>query len=167
MLVDSLSKRLAPGLTLGMIVAPEAWGERVAASLRSGAWIAPGFALEAGTRWMADGTVATIVRAKRRDAVARQTLAHARLAGLAVSGDPRAYHCWLQLPEPWRAEPFVAAAARRGIAITPAAAFALGSGHAPNAVRLALASPALDTLSTALDTLAALARGKPDAWRTE
>jgi DNA-binding transcriptional MocR family regulator len=166
-LVDSLSKRLAPGLTLGMIVAPADFGERVAASLRSGAWIAPGFALEAGTRWMADGTVATIVRAKRRDAAARQTIARTRLAGLTVSGDPRAYHCWLQLPDPWRAEPFVAAAARRGIAITPAAAFAIGSGHAPNAVRLALASPEVGTLSTALETIATLARGRPDAWRTE
>ncbi|NEA26806.1 aminotransferase class I/II-fold pyridoxal phosphate-dependent enzyme, partial [Actinomadura bangladeshensis] len=36
--VDSLSKRLAPGLTLGFAVPPAALAGRVAAALRSGAW---------------------------------------------------------------------------------------------------------------------------------
>lgn len=48
---------------------------------------------------------------------------------------------------------------RRGIAVTPAAAFTVGPGHAPNAVRLALASP---PPSAALDMLAALARATPE-----
>ncbi len=56
----------------------------------------------------------------------------------------------------------MAAAACRGIAVTPAAAFAVGAGHAPNAVRLALASPPLPVLAAALGTLAALARRDPD-----
>ena len=71
----------------------------------------------------------------------------------------KAYHSWLELPEAWRAEPFVAAAARLGIAITAAAAFAVGSGHAPNAVRLALASPSTESLA-ALGALATLAASK-------
>jgi DNA-binding transcriptional MocR family regulator len=166
-LVDSLSKRLAPGLTVGLIVAPTALADRIASSLRSGAWTASGLALEAGSRWMTDGTAARISRAKRRDAAARQALVRAELSGLKVSGDPNAYHCWLELPDSWRAEPFVTAAARRGIAITPAAAFTVGSGHAPNAVRLALASPSTDALSIALETLAGLARARPEAWSTE
>lgn len=166
-LVDSLSKRLAPGLTVGFVVAPPALHDRLAAALRSGGWAAGRFALEAATGWLTDGTHDTIVRGKRRDAVARQHIAAARLAADQVPGsrlhaDPHAYHCWWELPEPWRAETFVAAAARRGIAVTPAAAFTVGSGHAPNAVRLALASPPPDTLATALDTLAALARSTPD-----
>ncbi|MFD8869225.1 MULTISPECIES: hypothetical protein [Streptomyces] len=57
---------------------------------------------------------------------------------------------------------FVAAAARRGISVTPAGAFAVGPGHAPNAVRLALSSPPPDTLSHALGVLAELAHGTPD-----
>jgi DNA-binding transcriptional MocR family regulator len=161
-LVDSLSKRLAPGLTLGFAVTPAGVTHRVAAALRSGGWSAGRFALDAATGWMTDGTAATIEQAKRRDAAARQEIARRQLAGFAVRADPRAYHSWWQLPEPWRAETFVAAAARRGIAVTPAAAFAVGPGHAPNAVRLALASPPTDTLSAALDVLAALARGTPE-----
>ncbi|BCB87181.1 GntR family transcriptional regulator [Phytohabitans suffuscus] len=160
LVVDSLSKRLSPGLTLGFVVTPAgAAGERVAAALRSGGWAAGGFALAAATAWMADGTVAALVRAKRRDAAERQLIAGKILDGYALRADPRAYHCWWELPEPWRAETFVAAAARHGIAVTPAAAFAVGPAHSPNAVRLALAAPPVDALSTALEVLAAVARG--------
>ncbi|MEV5298234.1 PLP-dependent aminotransferase family protein [Amycolatopsis methanolica] len=160
--LDSLSKRLAPGLTLGFVVAPPALRDRVAAAVRSGGWAAARFPTAAATRLMADGTLAKIEAAKRADAVARQELVAERLAGFEVRSDPRAYHCWWQLPEPWRAETFVAAAARRGIAVTPAAAFAVSPGRAPTAVRLALASPRIDVLAGALDTLAALARSSPD-----
>jgi len=161
-LIDSLSKRLAPGLSLGFVVSPEGFGDRVAAATRSGTWLAPGFAVEAATCWMTDGTVEKVVKGKKRDAAARQAIAAERLAGFTLRADPRAFHCWWELPEPWRAETFVAAAARRGIAVTPAAAFTVGEGHAPNAVRLALSSPDLDVLSSALDVLAGLARGTPD-----
>jgi len=161
-LVDSLSKRLAPGLTVGFVAAPAELTDRVAGAIRSGGWAAPGFALDAATRWATDGTAATIQRAKHADAATRQAIVAERLAGFTVRADPRAYHCWWELPDPWRAETFVAAAARRGIAVTPAAAFAVGSGHAPNAVRLALSSPPPDTLAAALDVLATVARGTPE-----
>ncbi|MGP4110617.1 aminotransferase-like domain-containing protein [Streptomyces sp. 4N509B] len=160
--VDSLSKRLSPGLTLGFAVAPEPLVGGLAAALRSGAWTAPRFALDAATEWITDGTAAAIQEAKRVDAVSRQRLAAQRLAGLDVRADPHAYHCWWTLPEPWRAETFVAAAARLDIAVTPAAAFTVGRGHAPNAVRLALSAPPVDALADALGVLAALARRSPE-----
>ncbi len=50
----------------------------------------------------------------------------------------------------------VAAAARRDIALTPSTTFAVTPGHAPNAVRLALASPPMDQLDSGLSTLAAI-----------
>jgi DNA-binding transcriptional MocR family regulator len=164
-LVDSLSKRIAPGLTLGFIAAPARLTDAVAAALRSGAWTAAAFALAAGLRWMTDGTATRIAEAKRRDALARQDIARQELArqeiagvpGLMPKGDRRAYHLWLELPEGWRADAFTAAAARHGIAVAPAAAFAVSPGHAPNAVRLALASPPLEVLRGALRTLRRLA----------
>jgi DNA-binding transcriptional MocR family regulator len=161
-LVDSLSKRLAPGLTCGYVVPPAGWADRLAAAIRSGGWAPGRFALDAAAQWAADGTVDRLVQAKRRDAAARQALVRDRLAGFAVRADPAAYHCWWELPEPWRAETFVAAAARRGIAVTPAAAFAVGPGRAPGAVRLAVVAPAEDDLAAALDTLAGLARSTPE-----
>ncbi|MFI6305129.1 PLP-dependent aminotransferase family protein [Amycolatopsis thailandensis] len=159
---DSLSKRLAPGLTTGFLAVPAEWTERLAAAVRSGGWVAPRFAVEAATRWITGGTLETVEQAKRLDAAERQRMTAARLAGFTLRADPRAYHCWWELPEHWRAETFVAAAARRGIAVTPAAAFAIVPGHAPNAVRLAVSSPPLETLGAALDVLAGLASGRPE-----
>jgi DNA-binding transcriptional MocR family regulator len=164
---DSLSKRVAPGLTVGFAVAPEAVGDRVASALRSGGWTAPRFAVEAATRSLTDGTVAALQEIKRRDAAARQRLVREHLAEFAVEADPQAFHCWWRLPAPWRADTFVAAAARRGIAVTPGAAFTVVAAHAPNAVRLALSAPPPDTLARALATLAALARSAPEDTEIE
>jgi Transcriptional regulators containing a DNA-binding HTH domain and an aminotransferase domain (MocR family) and their eukaryotic orthologs len=164
--VDSLSKRVAPGLTAGFLVAPAALHARLAAALRSGGWPVSRFALDAVTRWASDGTVAKLVELKRRDAAVRQGIARERLAGFAVQADPRAYHCWWRLPEPWRADTFVAAAARRGIAVSPGAAFAVAPGRSPNAVRLALTPPA-GVLAPALDALAELAATGPESTEVE
>lgn len=161
-LVDSLSKRVAPGTTLGFVVPPAALVDRLVAAIRSGAWVAPGFPLAVGLQWMTDGAVSEIAMAKRKDAATRQELARKALAGLGLKSDPKAYHLWLELPEPWRADTFCTAAARLGIAVTPASAFTVHQGHAPNAVRIALASPPLEGLRAALDTLARLARTGDD-----
>ncbi|GAA0949545.1 hypothetical protein GCM10009558_065410 [Virgisporangium aurantiacum] len=55
-----------------------------------------------------------------------------------------------------------AAAGRHGIAVTPGAAYAVQPNSTPNAVRLALSAPPLDTLTAALHTLRTLAEGSPD-----
>ncbi|MBX6381968.1 MAG: PLP-dependent aminotransferase family protein [Microbispora sp.] len=161
-LVDSLSKRLAPGLTIGFAVVPEAAVPGVTAALHAGGAAPPRFALEAAVRLAGDGVLETLSRGKRRDAEARQEIAGRHLGGFAVRADRRSYYCWWELPPPWRADTFVAAAARHGIAVTPAAAFAVGEGRTPNAVRLGLASPPAETLAHALATLAGIARSSPD-----
>lgn len=56
----------------------------------------------------------------------------------------------------------VAAAARREIALTPSATFAVTPGHAPNAVRLALAALAMEQLDAALRTLAGMLNARED-----
>ena len=160
--IDSLSKRVMPGLTVGLIASPPDWTDRLAASVRQGGWAATGFPLAAGTHWMSDGSAARLAVVKRADAVARQALARECLDGLSVSGERCAYHLWLDLPETWRAEAFAAAALRQGIAITPASAFAIGPGHAPNAVRLALAAPPLDALRRVLMALRRLVDAADD-----
>ncbi len=157
--VDGLSKRVAPGLTVGFVVAPEGRADEVAGAIRSGGWSAGRFALEAGVRWMTDGTVARLVEAKRADAGARQRLVAEELAGFAVRADPLTYYAWWELPAPWRADTFTAAAADHGIAVTLGTAFGADPKRTPNAIRLGLASAAEPALRRALRTLAALARG--------
>ncbi|WP_030694078.1 PLP-dependent aminotransferase family protein [Streptomyces globisporus] len=162
LLVDSLSKRLAPGLTVGYLVVPSRLRAPVADALRSGAWTAGGLALAAATRWTGDGTVAEAVALKRADTEARHALVRHRLAGQALRTSPHAYYCWWELPAPWRAETFTAAAAARaGVAVTPGSAFAVGRSAAPDAVRLGLASPPVAVLDGALARLAAVAADGP------
>ncbi len=162
LLVDSLSKRVMPGLTLGFVASPPELTARVAASLRQGGWSATGLPLAAGLHWMRSGAADRLARAKRADAAERQRLAREALAGLDIVGDPASYHLWLELPETWRADAFAAAALRRGIALIPAASFAVSPGYAPNAVRLALAVPPRDRLVRALTELRRLALAGDD-----
>lgn len=158
--VDGLSKRVAPGLTAGFLVVPRERVDAVADAVRSGGWSAGRFALEAGTRWMTDGTVTRLVGAKRADAAHRQRVLAECLDGFAVRSDPRAYYAWWRLPAPWRAETFTAAAAALGIAVTPGPSFAVGPHRTPDAVRLGLASAAEPDLRRALRTLAGLAASR-------
>ncbi|MFI1828262.1 PLP-dependent aminotransferase family protein [Streptomyces sp. NPDC020412] len=161
-LVDSLSKRISPGLTLGFAVAPRAVLAPLATALRAGGNLPMAFALEAASRWHADGTVAALVRAKQRAAAERQVIARRRLAGFTVRTDPRSYHCWWELPDGWQSDAFVAAAARHGIGVLPSSAFTVGRHRSVDAVRLGYCSPTPDVLSQALATLADLARSTPD-----
>ena len=73
---------------------------------------------------------------------------------------------WLTLPQHWRSQTFVAAAARRDIALTPSSTFAVSPGHAPNAVRLALAAPPVDQLDAALRTLAGMLNASEEDFET-
>ncbi|MFI8188575.1 PLP-dependent aminotransferase family protein [Streptomyces sp. NPDC085946] len=156
--VDGLSKRVAPGLTVGFLVVPPDRVDAVAEAVRSGGWSAGRFALEAAVRWTADGTVARLVAAKRADAARRRRILAEELAGFAVRSAPRSCFAWWELPAPWRADTFTAAAAAHGIAVTPGPAFAVDPGRTPDAVRLGLASVPEPDLRRALRTLAGVAR---------
>ncbi|MEU1849430.1 PLP-dependent aminotransferase family protein [Streptomyces sp. NPDC019990] len=155
--VDGLSKRVAPGLTVGFLVVPPHRVGAVAGAVRSGGWSAGRFALEAAVRWAGEGTVARLTEAKRADATRRQRILGEELDGFAVRSHPHAYFAWWELPAPWRADTFTAAAAAHGIAVTPGPAFAVAPGHTPDAVRLGLASAAEGDLRRALRTLAHIA----------
>ncbi|MET7652175.1 PLP-dependent aminotransferase family protein [Streptomyces sp. NPDC005486] len=215
--VDGLSKRVAPGLTVGFLVVPEERVEAVGAAVRSGGWSAGRFAVEAAVRWTADGVVRRLVEAKRADVARRQAIlaehlvehltehhtegaaerltghgaegaverlaghggegaverlaGHGgegvaerlagRLGGGTVRTDPRAYFAWWELPAPWRADTFTAAAAAHGIAVTPGTAFAVDPHRTPDAVRLGLASAPEGQLARALRTLAGVAAAGP------
>jgi DNA-binding transcriptional MocR family regulator len=162
-LINSLSKRLSPGMSLGVLLPPRALREEISRAVHSGAWVAPSMAQTICTRWMADGTATKITNAKRVEAAARQKLARERLGRFGLIGSRKAYHCWLPLPAPWRADAFVAAAARHYIAVTPASAFAVAPGHVPNAVRLSLSVPPAEVLADALEKLASILDGGCEA----
>jgi DNA-binding transcriptional MocR family regulator len=159
--IESLSKRIAPGLTMGAVIAPLKLVESVASSIRTNAWQAPAFAFNAVLQLMRDGTAASIVAAKRRDASERQTMAERVLSNFVTKSDPGAYHLWVELPRWWRSHQLVAAAGRHGVALSPSSLFAVRRAHAPNAVRIALCWPSSSELRCALETLARLLRSRP------
>ena len=162
--VDGLSKRASPGLSSGMIAAPDpALRRRLAAAIRAGAWHAAPIGLAAATAWMESGVLASLEARKRADARQRQAAVREGLAGHALHGDPRAYHLWLDLPEPWRSDALTTAAARRGVAVTPSDAFATQPGHAPNGVRIAFSSPSGASLREGVGILARLLREGPES----
>src|ERR1700736_5651119 len=160
--LDSLSKKVAPGLALGFIVPPLRLRESVMASVRTGGWTASGYAFAAGQRLMGDGTASELSRLKRIDARQRQKIAAACLSGFEIQTNSKSYHLWLTLPPHWRSQTFVAAAARRDIALTPSMTFAVTPGHAPNAIRLALAAPAMEQLEAGLRTLSGMLNAKEE-----
>jgi DNA-binding transcriptional MocR family regulator len=160
--LDSLSKKVAPGLALGFMVSPPRLRESIMASVRSGGWTASGYAFAAGARLMDDGTASELSRLKRIDAIRRQQMAAKYLSGFEIQTNSQSYHLWLSLPSHWRSQTFVAAAARRDIALTPSTTFAVIHGHAPNAVRLALAAPAIEQLEVGLRTLSGMLNAKEE-----
>jgi len=74
LLVDSLSKRVAPGLTLGFVAAPIAWADRMVAAVRSGSWAATGLPLACALQVMASPIAGKLVAGKQADARERQLI---------------------------------------------------------------------------------------------
>jgi DNA-binding transcriptional MocR family regulator len=159
--IDSMHKRIAPGIGLGLVAAPQRLKDRIATAMRAGSWGASALSMNLSLSWIADGTAERVGRLRRGDARARQALAARVLANVSVQADKSAFHLWLELPDPWRADTFVSAAAQLGVAITPASAFAVTPGHAPNAVRIAISAPPLKDLEHGLRTIRSLAASSP------
>jgi DNA-binding transcriptional MocR family regulator len=157
------SKVLAPGLRVGFIAAPEALVDQIARAIRGTTWMAAPLMAEIATSWIKDGTAETILRRKRREAVARQRLAFKTIGGYVGRAHGAAYHLWLGLPRPWRGDTFADAARRRGVGVTPAAAFATGRASVPDAVRVCLgAARDRGELERGLQILAELLAASPE-----
>lgn len=136
--VTSLSKAVAPGLRVGYIVAPPGRASDLIPGLAATTWMASPLSAEVATRLIERGEVNEIARLQREEMRRRQELAQQMLAGYAVRSLPMGMHLWLSLPETWRAESFVASLKQRGVAVTPAEAFAVGHSTSPHFVRLSL-----------------------------
>lgn len=162
--LTSTSKSFVPGLRVGYAHCPAALVERVAAAVRATTYTAPPLMARIASRWIEDGTADRLVAEKRAETARRQALARRILAAQSYRTAPEAAHLWLELPEPWQAEAFAATARRRGVGVTPAAAFAVGR-QAPRAVRVCIgAPPTLAALERGLARLAELLAAAPEAY---
>ena len=83
------------------------------------------------------------------------------LLGMAKT-DIASPHVWLPLPEQWRAEDFVEAAAADGVTIAPTHSFVVGRRPMPHAVRLCIGSPpSVEALQIACERLERLLGSQP------
>jgi DNA-binding transcriptional MocR family regulator len=157
--LTSTSKTLAPGLRIAYVLSPPAMVARLAGSLRATTWAVAPLTAALASLWIREGTADAILQARRREARERQAIARELLEGFSLQSRPEAYYLWLRLPEPWRSDSFTAEARARGVAVTPAEAFAVGRAPVPHAVRLCVgAARTRETLARGLERVADLLR---------
>ena len=160
--ISSLSKSVAPGLRIGYLATSPAAAPKVAAAVRGQCWMAAPITAEIGTRMIESGSAETVLAARRQEAAARGALAHEILGDRQLDCAPGALYGWLQLPDPWRANDFAAAAESRGVKVTPAESFAVERRETPHAVRLCLGPPSSrQELRNGLEVLESLLREGP------
>ena len=163
--VAGLAKCLGAGLRIAYLAAPSARAALpVAASLRAATVMASPLTAALATRWILDGTADAVVAFVRAESLARQRLAAATLPSALVTADPRGFHLWMRLPEPWSRSAFASQARSTGIGVVASDPFA-AAGPPPEAVRICLGglasredvAHALDVIAHALDEVPAMA----------
>jgi DNA-binding transcriptional MocR family regulator len=168
--LSSTSKAFAPGLRLGYVHAPMRDIHRVVAAMRISTFMAPPLMAAIASQWIRNGTGDRLAAEKRQVAAARNPIVRDILGapslGTELHANPASLHCWLTLPEGWRADEFAAAAQRAGVGVTPAAAFVVPSSlPSPEAIRLCVGTAAAPAILTqALRTLAGLLSTTPGAY---
>ncbi len=158
--VTSLSKLVCPGLRIGFIATPPGRARDLIPGLGATTWMAALLSAEIADRWINDGTTDRLARLQRDELRKRQALAAEILEGQSFRSLPTGLNIWLNLPEAWCAESFVAASRAEGVAVTPAEAYAVGHGPSRQAVRVSLggATPSRCELQKGLEVLADLLR---------
>jgi len=160
--IVSCGKAFVPGLRVGYLVSPEHLVPRLQAEVAATGLVTAPTLVDLATRWIVDGSAGGIAAAKRQEARRRQEIARAVLVGSRYASHPASSHLWLTLPAPWSVEPFVEEARRRGVAVNPAAPFAIDSAAIPAAVRICL-GPVVerDLLAEALSRIAQILAAPP------
>ena len=128
-------------MRIGYLFAPERMIQPLATSLSATTWMAAPLMAEIASEWIKDGTADRLIKEKRDEASARQSIAGQALKGFQFEAHEFSFHLWLHLPEPWRSNEFTAQLRRCGVAVTPSEAFVAGRGESPHAVRICLRAP--------------------------
>ncbi|MRV74926.1 aminotransferase class I/II-fold pyridoxal phosphate-dependent enzyme [Duganella sp. FT92W] len=137
--IATLSKCLTPGLRVAFVLIRDPHQrERFLAALRSFALMVAPLTAALATQWILDGSADRLLEGVRNEARLRHRMARDILAG-RYSGFGDGLHVWLELPAYWSPSQLARVADGEGIAVTPAEAFATGSGSV-NAIRISLGS---------------------------
>ena len=136
--ISSLTKVVAPGLRVGYLVAPRQYLQHAISLLAASSWMATPMLFEVAALWIKDGTLARLINFEQQEFAARQRIAKEILKGLEYDFHPNGMHIWLQLPEQWEADEFVATAHKANILITGYQPFVIDRGAPLKRVRISL-----------------------------
>lgn len=160
--ITSLGRIAGPGMKVGCLVSPLAEVTRTQSGVGMSTGSATLIAVEVGCRWINDNQFDPMIRWQQAENIRRLSL----LTTFPLLGAARTNvfspHVWLPLPEQWRAEAFVAAAAAEGVLIAPTHGFVVGRRSMPHSVRLCIGSPAsVEALQVACERLERLLGSQP------
>ena len=91
-------------------------------------------------------------------------MATTAFSGFQVTAAPTAFHVWLELPQPWRADAFRAEAERQGVLLVTGEAFIAWREVAPNAVRICIGGrKSIPNIKHGLDIITKLLVKRPNS----
>ena len=165
--VFSTAKVLAGGLRIGVLRAPISLHERLATGLRSQSWMVPPLMVDVVCHWINQGAADELLAWQTQELAERQRLAAEWLPGFTLGGRSHSSNVWLTLPEGSRAVELCERLLQRGVKVSSAEPFCVGSTPAPQAIRLCIGAAAdRRQLIQALSTLAACLTERPLAPAT-
>lgn len=138
--IESLSKRVVPGLRTCFLAAPAELADPVALALRVTTSGSSTLLASLGCAMAGDGTLASVIEAKRVEGAARSAKALEILAGLEIEAGENSWHLWVTLPDErgFTDETVEKLCEERGVLVTGARWFTAPDAPVPRAVRLGL-----------------------------
>lgn len=97
--IESLSKRVAPGLRTGFVAGPESLASQIELALRITSSGSSTLLTSLGCAMASDGSLARVIGVKRIEGAARLAKARKLLPGLNLCAGPNSWHIWITLPE--------------------------------------------------------------------
>lgn len=156
------SKSFGPGLRMAWATGPSDLIHRLGAVMFGLTVAAPALTAEIAKIWIEDGSAEKMRLWQAAEVADRVAVARDVLKGLEFRSHPAAYHLLLNLPDPWQAQDFCAAAEALGISLISAEDFAVDRRAPLHAVRLSLCGPKdRGELRGALETIRDLALTTP------
>ncbi len=154
--ITSLSKAMAGGLRVGYVLSPLEYVEQQRAAVRLSNWMTPPLMAEIARRWVEDGTGEVLANWQAEAAGKRLKYAAEAFHDQTYAYHPAGHFMWLELPAPWRAADFKAAAEARGVLVPSAESFVVGRHGAPHAIRIGIGTHNADdvTVARGVDILA-------------
>ena len=137
--VGSLSKTISAGLRFGYIVCPTGMGETGRLTAQHAFFALPRPVTEIALHLFSSGAAVELRQRVAEELSERLQATVNALGSFDLAWQPGLRFVFLRLPTGWRASTFTRTAEAEGVLVRSADEFALLHGHAPQAVRLAMA----------------------------